>query len=87
MANVTDDSVSVALVAPEMLLNPDPVFSCHWYVNPVPVAAAVKLALVPSQTAVLIGSVVMAGGASTVITAGFEATVGAQVPVTSTRYW
>jgi len=56
--------VNVVLVAPETLekVLPPLVLTCHWTVGAgLPLAAAVKLTLLPLQTVWFVGFVVMAG--------------------------
>src|SRR5205814_600926 len=65
---VTAVKLSVVDVAPGMSLNPDPVSTCHCTVGAgLPVADAVKLAVVLSQTVVLTGAAVPAGAVVTMI--------------------
>ena len=77
--------VNVAVVAPEYtpplvtFVKPLPVFTCHWYVGEVPVAATVKLALSPEHMATLAGCVVMATGVLTVSVTQFDVTTLPQV--------
>ncbi len=82
-------NVYVVEVAPAMSLKvvPPSVESCHCTVGlGLPEAAAVKLALVPLQAVVFVGSVVTTGGVLTVSVAAVVF-VEPQTSVKTARYW
>ena len=87
----TPVKVKIGLVAP--LYTPPSVtftklpllFSCHWYVKPVPVADTLKLVVFPSQIVALVGEVVITGAKSSVSKAEAEVVEGLQTPDTTTR--
>src|SRR5437764_3289715 len=67
LSAATVAKLSVSEVAPGMLLNPEPLLTCHWTVGSgVPVAATVKEAVAPAQTVTLAGCAVTAGPTLTV---------------------
>ena len=73
MVDVAPVIVKVAVVTFEKIdplirfvNEPAPIFSCHWYDNPVPVATTLIVVLDNSQTVVFIGCVVIDGTVLTV---------------------
>ena len=82
----------VAVVVPvyrplsRRLTNPLPLFSCHWYVSPVPTAVTSKLVPTVSQVVMSEGCVKIRGEVLTVKTAASDAVNAVQVPEIFTLY-
>ena len=87
MTAVTPVKVSVGDVAPETVVHETPplVLTCQLYVNPVPPAATVKVALEPVQLVVLTGCAVIFAAVFTVSVPQLLVTAGVQVPETKQR--
>ena len=66
-----------------MLANPDPVFSCHWYVKEVPVAATVNVAFEPEHIVWSDGEVPTEGAVLIFKVAVPEFALGVHVPLTT----
>ena len=87
MAALTAGRVSVEDVAPAIVVHDTPalVLTCQAYVNPVPPAATVKVALEPEQLVVFAGCAVMLAAVFTVSVPQLLVTAGVQDPETKQR--